>query len=149
VRAILQRVTRAAVSVDGAVVGEIGRGLVVLVGVETGDGPADLQYVASKVRDARVFGDEQGRMNRSVVDVGGAILLVSQFTLLGDLRKGRRPAFDAAAPPDVARELYERLKELLEASGLPVASGRFQAHMRVELVNDGPVTVLVDSRRVV
>jgi D-tyrosyl-tRNA(Tyr) deacylase len=142
-------VTRAAVSIDGAVVGEIGRGLVVLVGVETGDGPADLQYVASKVRDARVFGDEQGRMNRSVVDVGGAILLVSQFTLLGDLRKGRRPAFDAAAPPDVARELYERLKELLEASGLPVASGRFQAHMQVELVNDGPVTVLVDSRRVV
>jgi D-tyrosyl-tRNA(Tyr) deacylase len=147
-RAVLQRVTRASVSVDDEPVGRIGHGLVALIGVEAGDGPADIAYVASKIRDARIFTDDQGRMNRSVVDVGGALLLVSQFTLLGDLRQGRRPAFDAAARPDDARRIYERLLEALRATGLTVETGRFQAHMRVDLVNDGPVTVLVDSRRV-
>jgi D-tyrosyl-tRNA(Tyr) deacylase len=148
VRAVLQRVNRASVSVEGEVVGRIGRGLVALVGVAAGDGPADVGYTASKIRDARVFGDEAGRMNRSVADVGGALLLVSQFTLLGDVRHGRRPAFDAAASPEEARRLYEALVDALRASGLPVETGRFQAHMHVELVNDGPVTILVDSRRV-
>jgi D-tyrosyl-tRNA(Tyr) deacylase len=147
-RAVLQRVTRASVSVNDEPVGRIGHGLVALIGVEAGDGPADIAYVASKIRDARIFTDDQGRMNRSVVDVGGALLLVSQFTLLGDLRQGRRPAFDAAARPDDARRIYERLLEALRATGLTVETGRFQAHMRVDLVNDGPVTVLVDSRRV-
>ena len=147
-RTVLQRVSRASVSVEGEIVGRIGRGLVALVGVAAGDGPADVGYTASKIRDARVFGDEAGRMNRSVGDVGGAILLVSQFTLLGDVRHGRRPAFDAAASPEDARRLYEALVDALRATGLPVETGRFQAHMHVELVNDGPVTILVDSRRV-
>lgn len=144
---MLQRVRRASVSVDGEVIGAIGAGLVALVGVASGDGPADIAYTTSKIRDVRIFGDDQGRMNRSLVDVGGALLLVSQFTLLGDVRHGRRPAFDEAAPPDVARRLYDLLLESLRASGLTVEAGRFQAHMVVDLVNDGPVTVLVDSRR--
>ena len=130
--------------------GEIGRidhGLVALVGVEASDSPADLEYIASKIRDVRIFADEQGRMNRSVVDAGGAVLVVSQFTLLGDARKGRRPAFDRAAPPDTARDLYEQLILRLKQDGLHVAAGQFQAHMHVELVNDGPVTILLDSRR--
>jgi D-tyrosyl-tRNA(Tyr) deacylase len=148
VRTVLQRVVRASVSIEGEVVGRIGRGLVALVGVAAGDGPADVVYTASKIRDARIFGDEAGRMNRSVTDVGGALLLVSQFTLLGDVRHGRRPAFDAAASPEDARRLYEALVDALRGSGLPVETGRFQAHMHVELVNDGPVTILVDSRRV-
>jgi D-aminoacyl-tRNA deacylase len=147
VRTVLQRVLRASVSVDNVIIGRIERGLVAFVGVAAGDGPADLAYTTSKVRDARVFNDDQGRMNRSLVDVGGALLLVSQFTLLGDVRHGRRPAFDGAAPPDRARVLYEALAHELRASGLLVETGRFQAHMQVELVNDGPVTVLVDSRR--
>jgi D-tyrosyl-tRNA(Tyr) deacylase len=147
VRTVLQRVLRASVSVDDVIIGQIDRGLVAFVGVATGDGPTDLAYTTSKVRDARVFSDDQGRMNRSLADVGGALLLVSQFTLLGDVRHGRRPAFDGAAPPDDARALYEALAHELRASGLVVETGRFQAHMRVELVNDGPVTLLVDSRR--
>jgi D-tyrosyl-tRNA(Tyr) deacylase len=146
-RCVLQRVSRASVSVEGEEVGAIAVGLVALVGVAAGDGQADLDYLASKIRDVRVFPDDEGRMNRSVVDAGGAVLVVSQFTLLGDVRKGRRPAFDAAAPPDAAKHLYEALIDRLRASGLTVASGRFQAHMDVELVNDGPVTVLLDSRR--
>jgi D-tyrosyl-tRNA(Tyr) deacylase len=148
VRTVLQRVSRASVSVESEIVGCIGHGLVALVGVAAGDGPADVAYTASKIRDARVFGDEAGRMNRSVAEVGGALLLVSQFTLLGDVRHGRRPAFDAAASPEDARRLYEALVDALRASGLHVETGRFQAHMHVELVNDGPVTILVDSRRV-
>jgi D-aminoacyl-tRNA deacylase len=144
---VLQRVRRASVSVDGEVTGAIGAGLVALVGVASGDGPADIAYTTSKIRDVRIFGDDQGRMNRSLVDVGGALLLVSQFTLLGDVRHGRRPAFDGAAPPDAARRLYDALLESLRASGLTVEAGRFQAHMVVDLINDGPVTVLVDSRR--
>jgi D-tyrosyl-tRNA(Tyr) deacylase len=147
-RCVIQRVTRASVSVDGQVAGRIGPGLLVLLGVAKDDGPADIEYVASKIRDLRVFADEQGRMNLAVGDVGGAVLLVSQFTLLGDVRKGRRPGFDQAAPPEVARRLYEDVAARLRNTGLDVATGVFQAHMQVELVNDGPVTILLDSRRV-
>jgi D-aminoacyl-tRNA deacylase len=141
-------VTEARVRVDGRVVGEIGPGLVVLLGVGREDGQDDVNYVAAKVREIRIFEGEPGRhMDRSVVDVGGGVLVVSQFTLYGDIRKGRRPAFDAAAPPDVARSLYESVVRELRAAQLPVATGEFQAMMRVELVNDGPVTVLIDSKR--
>jgi D-tyrosyl-tRNA(Tyr) deacylase len=147
VRSVIQRVTRAAVTVDGQVVGEIGPGLLVLVGVADGDGPADIEYTASKIRDLRIFGDDQGRMNRSVVDAGGAVLVVSQFTLLADVRRGRRPGFDSAAAPDVAKTMYESLLDQLRAFGLRVQAGVFQAHMLVDSVNDGPVTILLDSRR--
>ena len=146
-RTVLQRVTRASVAVDGQVVGSIGAGLLALVGVAAGDGPADVAYTASKIRDVRIFGDDQGRMNRSVVDVAGALLVVSQFTLIGDVRHGRRPSFDGAAPPDEARRWFDALVDDLRASGLSVETGQFQAHMHVTLENDGPVTVLVDSRR--
>jgi D-tyrosyl-tRNA(Tyr) deacylase len=146
-RAVIQRVSRAAVSVDGAVVGRIAAGLLVLIGVADGDTATDIDYTASKIRDLRVFSDEQGRMNRSVVDVGGQVLVVSQFTLLGDVRKGRRPGFDAAAPPEVAKARYEDLVGRLRAAGLAVETGVFQAQMQVDLVNDGPVTILLDSRR--
>jgi D-tyrosyl-tRNA(Tyr) deacylase len=147
VRTVLQRVTRASVRVEGVVVGAIAHGLVALIGVAAGDGPADLDYTASKIAELRIFPDEQGRMNRSVRDVDGAVLAISQFTLFGDARKGRRPAFDAAAPADVARGLYEALVERLRSQGLRVECGQFQAHMDVELVDDGPVTILLDSRR--
>jgi D-aminoacyl-tRNA deacylase len=152
VRAVVQRVAFARVTVDARVVGEIGPGLLVFVGVEKGDGAADAGYIASKVRDLRIFeddGDESGRkrMNRSVVDVGGGVLVVSQFTLSGDVRRGRRPAFDGAAAPDQGRRLYEDVVRELRESGLAVATGEFQAMMRVQLENDGPVTILLDSRR--
>jgi D-tyrosyl-tRNA(Tyr) deacylase len=156
VRAVVQRVTGARVRVadpsapleTGRVVGEIGHGLVVLLGVARDDNADDVAYVAAKIREIRIFEGEPGRnMDRSVADVGGSVLLVSQFTLYGDIRKGRRPAFDAAAPPDVARTLYESVVRELRAAQLPVATGEFQAMMRVELVNDGPVTVLIDSKR--
>jgi D-tyrosyl-tRNA(Tyr) deacylase len=151
-RAVVQRVSRARVTVGDRVTGEIGHGLLVFIGVEQGDGAADVGYIASKVRDVRIFedeGDAQGRrrMNRSVVDVGGAVLAVSQFTLAGDVRRGRRPSFDAAAPPDVARSLYEEVVAMLRGDGLRVETGEFQAMMRVALENDGPVTILLDSRR--
>lgn len=146
-RAVVQRVTRASVTVGDEEVGHIGAGLVVLVGVAAGDGPADLAYMASKIRELRVFADDRGRMNRSVVEAGGAVLVVSQFTLLGDVRKGRRPAFDGAASGDEARAMYEALVRQLKADGLEVATGRFQAHMHLSLDNDGPVTVLLDSRK--
>ncbi len=119
-----------------------------LVGVAAGDGDADIDYTASKIRELRIFPDDAGRMNRSVVEAGGALLVVSQFTLMGDVRRGRRPGFDAAAPPDEARALYERLVARLQERGLTVETGVFQAHMDVALVNDGPVTILVDSRKV-
>jgi len=135
------------VSVEGRIVGRIDRGLLALVGVAAGDAAADIEYIASKIRDLRVFGDEQGKMNRSIVDVGGSVLVVSQFTLMGDVRKGRRPAFDAAAPPEAAKAVYERVVAQLRGFGLHVETGVFQATMQVELVNDGPVTLLVDSRR--
>jgi D-tyrosyl-tRNA(Tyr) deacylase len=147
VRAVVQRVSRASVRVGDDVVGDIGRGLVVFVGVASGDASADIEYTSSKILGLRIFGDEAGRMNRSVVDVAGSLLVVSQFTLLGDVRRGRRPAFDAAAAPDAARAAYDELVTRLRAGGPPVETGVFQAHMHVDLVNDGPVTLLLDSRR--
>jgi D-aminoacyl-tRNA deacylase len=146
-RAVVQRVGRATVTVGGDVCAEIGRGLLVFVGVTHEDGPADVEYIAAKTRDLRVFPDDEGRMNRSVVDIGGSVLVVSQFTLLGDCRKGRRPSFDAAAPGPVARALYEDVVRRLRESGLQVGTGVFQAEMDVQLVNDGPVTLLLDSRK--
>ena len=146
-RAVVQRVTRAAVTVEGRVTGRIGHGLLVFAGVAADDGPADVAYVAAKLRDLRIFPDDHGRTNRSVVESGGAVLVVSQFTLHADCRKGRRPSFDAAAPAPLAHALYDDLIRALQASGLTVESGEFQAHMEVELLNDGPVTMLLDSRR--
>lgn len=151
-RAVIQRVRSARVTVGERVVGSIGHGLLVLVGVENGDTSTDAAYIAAKIRDVRIFeddGDETGRkrMNRSVADVGGAVLIVSQFTLSGDLRRGRRPSFDDAAPPDVARALYEEVVRTLRAGGLSVETGEFQAMMIVALENDGPVTILVDSHK--
>jgi D-aminoacyl-tRNA deacylase len=146
-RAVVQRVSRAHVTVDGRIAGEIARGLLVLLGVANKDQPADVQYIAGKIRDVRIFPDENGRMNQSVEEAKGAVLLVSQFTLLGDARKGRRPSYDEAAPPAVAQALYEGVARELRASGLIVQMGVFQADMQVELVNDGPVTILLDSTR--
>ena len=151
-RAVVQRVSQARVTVGERVTGEIGPGLLVFLGVERGDGPADVEYVASKVRDLRIFEDDGGadgrrRMNRSVVDTGGAVLVVSQFTLAGDVRRGRRPSFDAAAPPQLARALYEDVVATLRRDQVLVQTGEFQAMMRVALENDGPVTILLDSRR--
>ena len=149
-RAVIQRVSSASVAVGDRTVGRIDRGLLALVGVERGDGPADVEYIAGKIRDIRVFEDASDmtkHLNRSVVDVSGAVLVVSQFTLAGDCRKGRRPSFDEAAPPEIARPLYESVVHELETSGVRVATGEFQAAMQVSLVNDGPVTLLLDSRR--
>jgi D-tyrosyl-tRNA(Tyr) deacylase len=147
-RAVVQRVSSARVQVDGRVVGEIGHGLLVLLGVAADDTAADVTYTAAKVRDLRVFESGEGKpMDQSVTAVGGAVLVVSQFTLYGDVRRGRRPSFDAAAAPAAARELYESFVRELRTTGLPVSTGEFQAMMQVELVNDGPVTILVDSRR--
>jgi D-tyrosyl-tRNA(Tyr) deacylase len=141
-------VSRASVRVGDRVTGEIARGLLVFVGVGQGDTQADVQYLAAKIRDIRVFESDAGKpMDRSVADVGGGVLVVSQFTLYGDVRKGRRPSFDAAAPPESARALYEDLVRELRAVPLLVATGEFQAMMDVELVNDGPVTILIDSKR--
>jgi D-tyrosyl-tRNA(Tyr) deacylase len=150
-RAVVQRVRYARVEVDDRLVGSIGHGLLALVGVQRGDGAADVAHVAAKLRDLRIFDDEGGpdgrtRMNRSVVDVGGSVLVVSQFTLAADTRRGRRPSFDAAAPPEEARRLYDGVVADLRASGVPVATGEFQAEMRVTLENDGPVTFVVESR---
>lgn len=148
VRAVIQRVTEARVRVGDRIVGEIGRGLLVLLGIGRDDGPEQARYVAGKIRDARLFEGENNKlMDRSVVEVGGAVLVVSQFTLYGDMRRGRRPSFDGAAPPELARALYEDLVRELRAAPLPVATGEFQAMMHVELVNDGPVTILLDSDR--
>jgi D-tyrosyl-tRNA(Tyr) deacylase len=147
VRAVLQRVTRASVAVAGETIGRIDHGLVVFLGVAAGDGPADIEYITSKVCEVRVFADDEGRMNRPVGDVGGGVLVISQFTLLGDVRKGRRPAFDAAEKPEAAERLYDEVVHRLRARGLPVETGRFRAHMTIEAVNDGPVTILADSRR--
>jgi D-aminoacyl-tRNA deacylase len=135
------------VLVDDRQVGAIDRGLVVLLGVERGDGPADRDYIASKICELRIFPDADGRMNRSVTDIGGSVLVVSQFTLAGDARKGRRPSFDDAAAPSEARLLYEDVVRSIQAKGPAVATGVFQAMMQVALVNDGPVTILLDSRK--
>ncbi len=146
-RSVVQRVARGAVRVEGQVVGEVGHGLVVLLGVADGDGSEDARWTADKVAQLRIFEDQDGKMNRSVQDVGGSVLLVSQFTLLGDARKGNRPSFVGAAHPDQANALYEEVAALLRARAVPVAQGVFRAHMEVELVNDGPVTLILDSRR--
>ena len=146
-RAVVLRVASARVTVAGRVVGEIGRGLLVFVGVGQADDPSDVAYIAGKVRELRVFEDDTGKMNRSLADVGGSVLVVSQFTLYGDCRRGRRPSFDAAAAPDEARALYDDVARSLRGAGLAVQTGEFQALMQVELVNDGPVTLLLESSR--
>lgn len=146
-RAVVQRVSEAGVSIGGEKVGSIGRGILVLLGVGQEDGPEDIRYLSEKIVHLRIFSDEQDKMNSSVLDIGGAILVVSQFTLFGDCRKGRRPSYAGAAPPDAARRLYESFVEELRRFGLPVQTGRFQEMMQVELVNDGPVTLLLDSRK--
>jgi D-tyrosyl-tRNA(Tyr) deacylase len=145
-RAVLQRVSSASVTA-GAHAAAIGPGLLVLVGVERGDGDADVEYIARKIRELRLFANGDKAFDRSVEDIGGHVLIVSQFTLAADCRKGRRPSFDAAAPPDEAKPKYEAVVKAVEAAGLTVATGVFQADMQVGLVNDGPVTVLLDSRR--
>jgi len=146
VKALLQRVTRASVSVTSEVVGRIGRGLVVFIGVATGDTEKDAQYLAQKTVSLRIFSDEEGRFNLSALDVKGELLVVSQFTLLANTRKGRRPSFIEAAPPAQAEEIFERFVEQARATGLRVETGRFQQYMQVEIHNDGPVTILLDSK---
>ena len=146
-RAVVQRVSRARVRVNGEVTGEIGPGLLVLLGVTHDDAEPAAQYLAEKIVGLRIFEDENGKMNLAVGDAGGAILVVSQFTLFGDVRRGKRPSFDAAAPPQQARELYEYFVQQIRATGLRCETGRFQEMMQVELVNDGPVTILLDSAR--
>ena len=144
--AVIQRVSSASVTTDDRRA-HIGPGLLVLLGVERGDGAADVEYVARKIRDLRLFANAEREFDRSVQEVGGAVMVVSQFTLAADCRKGRRPSFDSAAPPDQARPMYDAVVRTLEAFGLSVATGVFRANMQVALVNDGPVTVLLDSRR--
>lgn len=146
-RAVVQRVSQARVEVDQETVGEIGNGLVVFLGVGKEDGPADSDYMAGKISGLRIFEDEQGLMNLSVQDTGGSILCISQFTILGDCRKGRRPGFSAAAPPEQAEKLYEYFCENLLSRGVNIATGRFQATMRIIVDNDGPVTMLLDSKK--
>ena len=145
-KVLLQRVNGASVSIAGEVVGRIGRGLVILVGVASGDTEKDAQYLAQKSASLRIFPDEAGRFNLSALDIKGELLAVSQFTLLADTKKGRRPSFVEAAPPAQAEELFERFVEESRASGLKVETGRFQQYMQVEIHNDGPVTILLDSR---
>lgn len=147
-RAVVQRVVRARVTVGDRVTGDIGPGLLVLLGISKHDNAADVALVAAKIRDMRVFEGDTGKpMDRSIVQTGGSILVVSQFTLYGDMRKGRRPSFDEAAAPAAARDVYEQLVRELRTTGLIVETGEFQAMMRVELVNDGPVTILIDSTK--
>lgn len=146
-RAVVQRVSRARVTVKEWTCGEIGHGLLVLLGVGKGDSEADATYLAEKIAGLRVFEDEDGKMNRSVKDVAGSVLAVSQFTLYGDVRKGKRPSFDGAAPPEEARRLYEFFVDRMREAGLRCETGRFQEMMQVELVNEGPVTILLDSSK--
>ncbi|MEE8418754.1 MAG: D-aminoacyl-tRNA deacylase [Dehalococcoidales bacterium] len=145
-KALLQRVTGAAVTVDGNEVGRIGRGLVVFIGLAAGDTERDVSYLARKTVELRIFADEEGKFNRSARDVGGELLVISQFTLLADTRKGRRPSFTGAAPPEEAGVLFEEFVERVRASGLKVETGLFQSYMQVEIHNDGPVTLMLDSR---
>ncbi|MDI6858685.1 MAG: D-aminoacyl-tRNA deacylase [Dehalococcoidia bacterium] len=144
-KAVIQRVTRASVSVDGESLGQIGAGLVALVGVAQDDTPEDARRLAEKTAELRIFSDPEGRFNLSLLDTGGQALVVSQFTLLADSRKGRRPSFTRAAAPEIARPLVERYEAALRERGITVVSGRFAAHMMVELVNDGPVTIILDT----
>jgi D-tyrosyl-tRNA(Tyr) deacylase len=144
-RALLQRVTSASVTVDEQVVGHIGLGLLVLLGVGKDDSEVQVKTLADKIVHMRIFGDDEGKMNRSLLDIGGEVLVVSQFTLYADIRRGRRPSFTNAAPPSLAEPLVERFKDAVTAYGLRVADGIFGAHMQVELVNDGPVTIWMDS----
>lgn len=146
-RAVIQRVRRASVTINGMVHGEIGRGMVVLLGIHGSDRLTDLQWLAEKVVNLRIFDDEQGKMNLSLADIAGAMLIISQFTLYGDCRKGRRPGFSSAAAPDIAEPLYHRFIEEIKNKQVKVASGIFQAAMDVELVNEGPVTLLLDSEK--
>jgi D-aminoacyl-tRNA deacylase len=146
-RAVIQRVSQARVTVDGEVIGAVGLGLLVLLGVSSADTESDADYMVDKITGLRIFEDREGKMNLSVTDVHGAILAVSQFTLYGDARKGRRPSFDSAARPDQARKLYEDFVEKIRAAGLKCETGRFQAEMKVELTNEGPVTILLDSTK--
>ena len=143
--ACVQRVSEARVTVDGVVIGQIGRGLLVLLGVAAGDTPADAEWLAHKLVGLRVFDDPEGKMNLSLGDISGGMLVVSQFTLLGDCGKGRRPSFTRAAPPELAERLYEQFVERVRREGIPVATGRFRAMMQVALVNEGPVTLLVET----
>lgn len=146
-RAVIQRVTQSSVVVDETITGEIGRGLLVLLGVEKEDTPTDLKYTFEKTIGLRVFEDEQAKMNLSLLDVSGQLLVVSQFTLLGDVRRGRRPGFNDAAPPEIANRMYVEFVEMARARGIDCQTGIFQADMAVHLVNDGPVTILIDSRK--
>ena len=146
-RAVVQRVGRAQVAANGEIAGEIGLGLLVLLGVGREDTEADAAYLAEKIAGLRIFEDDEGKMNRSVQGADGSVLAVSQFTLYGDVRRGKRPSFDGAAPPEQARQLYEFFVEQIRAAGLRCETGRFQAMMQVELVNEGPVTILLDSRK--
>lgn len=145
-RAVVQRVSRASVTIDGETAGEIGRGLLVLLGVTHDDTAEQARWLAEKIIGLRIFNDADGKMNLDVTDVRGSVLVVSQFTLHGDCRKGRRPSFVAAAPPEIAIPLYEMFVNAVKAQGIPTATGRFGAMMQVELVNDGPVTLVVDSK---
>lgn len=144
-RAVIQRVSEASVTVEGQIVGQIGRGLVVLLGVGPGDGVAEVALLAEKIANLRIFPDDQGRFNRSAVDIGGAALVISQFTLYADTRRGRRPSFTDAAPPELAAPLVAAFAAALGERGLPIANGVFGAHMRVALINDGPVTIVLDT----
>ena len=146
-RAVVQRVSRAKVTVDREITGEIGPGLLVLLGVGTDDTATDSDYLVEKIIGLRVFEDEGGKMNLSAADTNGALLVVSQFTLYGDVRRGKRPSFDAAAPPPIARERYEYFVAQIRAKGLRCETGRFQEMMKIELVNEGPVTILLDSKK--
>src|SRR5262245_20644958 len=145
-KAVIQRVTRASVQVEGKTVGQIESGLLILLGVAKGDGQTDGRYLIEKICTLRIFSDEQGKMNRSLVDIGGSVLLISQFTLLGKTTKGRRPSFDEAAQPEEAKRLYEQVVEGIRSHGIRVETGVFAACMQVELLNDGPVTFVLDSR---
>jgi D-tyrosyl-tRNA(Tyr) deacylase len=146
-RAVVQRVTQAKVEVEGKTIGEVSPGLLVYLGVGKGDTEQDAEFIADKLVNLRIFADEAGKMNRSVIDIRGGVLLISQFTLYGDCRKGRRPGFDAAAEPTLAEGLYEKVGSLIAASDVPVAKGSFGAYMQVSSLNDGPVTFLLDSSR--
>lgn len=146
-RAVVQRVSRASVTVEESTVGQIGPGLLVLLGVGEDDAQSDVDYLAHKIMELRIFEDPDGKMNLSLKETGGAMLVVSQFTLFGDCRKGRRPSFIAAARPERANDLYEKFVDEVRGHGIQVATGTFQAHMDVELINDGPVTLLIDSRK--